>query len=215
MRVGQLSIFFVCSLLLTACSSLFAPAAVPTIQTYRLDPTSVHIAKSKKSHFSLLIQMPNMNPGFRTQRMVYVEDDFSVGYFSTNQWAGSPADMLMPLLSQALQKTNHYTAVVTPPFPSFVDLELDTHILSLYQDFRKKPSQIHLRITAQLLDRRTSTVIASRDFVVNEKAPTDTPYGGVIAANRAIAKFLTQLSQFCIQHDPDESNATIPKAFEK
>lgn len=187
--------------LLTACS-LFKPAAIPTVHTYRLDPTAVRIAHAKPSDFSLLIQTPNMNPGFRTQRMVYVNTDFGVSYFARNQWAGTPGAMLMPLIAQALQKTDHYTAVVTPPFASFIDLELDTHVLSLYQDFRQQPSHIHLRIVAQLVNRRTNAILASKDFAIDQAAPTDTPYGGVIAANQAVATFLNQLTAFCIAHNP-------------
>ncbi len=199
-RYYQYILVSISCLVLSACS-LFKPVNVPPLQTYRLDPSPVAIVKGKKTHVSLLVQMPNMNPGFRTQRMAYVTQDFKVGYYSQNQWAGSTSDMLLPLIAQALEKTGHYTAVVTPPFASFVDLELDTQVLSLYQDFREKPSRIHLRIVAQLLDRRTNAVVATRDFVIDQAAPADTPYGGVVAANKAAAKFLTQLTQFCVAYN--------------
>jgi cholesterol transport system auxiliary component len=184
--------------MLSACSILFKPAIVPQINTYTLDPSPVNIVNGKKTDLSILVQVPNMNPGFSTQRMVYLTKDFHIGYYTQNEWVGTPGEMLQPLISQALQLTGHYAAVVVPPYANFMDLELNTRVLSFYQDFRTKPSHIHLRIVVQLLDRKTNTIIATHDFIINQAAEEDTPYGGVTAANKAVAAFLTQLTEFCV-----------------
>ena len=182
-------------IILTGCSVL-KPVELPQVHTYTLDPSSVAITKKPKTNLSLLVQQPVMNSGFDTQRMAYMTRNFDIGYFSENQWAGNPGQLLAPLVAQTLSLSGHYQSVVMPPYAGFVDRELDLKILSFYQDFRTDPSQIHLRVIAQLIDRRTGRVIKTRDFIANQATTIDTPYGGVIAANKAVAKFLTQLSQF-------------------
>ena len=57
-------------------------------------------------------------------------------------------------------------------------------------------SQVHLTIRAQLLDLRENNVLATREFYVTEVADSDDPYGGVMAANRAVKKILQQITEF-------------------
>lgn len=184
---------------LSACS-LLNPVTVPTVKTYTLDPSTVHIKQYPKSDRIILVQTPRAIPGFQTQRMVYMKQNFNIGYYEYNQWAGTPSDMLFPLITQALYKTGFYHAVVKPPYPSMVNVEVNTQILSFYQDFRSQPSHVHLRVVAQLINRKNNTVIATRDFKINQPAKADTPYAGVIAANQAVAKFLSQLANFCVKN---------------
>jgi cholesterol transport system auxiliary component len=52
----------------------------------------------------------------------------------------------------------------------------------------------------QLLDVAQNRIIATRDIAVTEPAPQNTPYGGVVAANRAAAKALSAIAQFCMRY---------------
>ena len=67
----------------------------------------------------------------------------------------------------------------------------------LQQDFSPPPSRIELTLRASLLDLRHDRMLATREFDLIERAPQDDPYGGVIAANRALARLLQQLAAFC------------------
>jgi cholesterol transport system auxiliary component len=40
-------------------------------------------------------------------------------------------------------------------------------------------------------------VLASAEFDETEAAPSDDPYGGVLAANRALGRLLERLAAFC------------------
>ena len=105
------------SLGLSGCS-LLKPVNVTPIKTYTLDPTNVSIQKtqSPKKQQAILVQTPRAIPGFRTNQMVYRKQNFAIGYYSYNQWAGTPSDMLRPLIVQVLKKTHYYKAVIAPPF---------------------------------------------------------------------------------------------------
>jgi cholesterol transport system auxiliary component len=199
------------SLGLSGCG-LLKPINVTPIKTYTLDPSHVSIQATQPSNPSLaiLVQTPRAIPGFRTNQMVYRKQNFAIGYDTYTQWAGTPSDMLQPLIAQALKKTHGYKSVIVPPYTSKVDIELHTQVLSFYQDFRSHPSRFHLHVSAQLIDHHSKQVIATKDFNLNQSATADTPYGGVIAANQAVGRFLTQLSQFCTKYAFPHHASTLP-----
>jgi cholesterol transport system auxiliary component len=57
---------------------------------------------------------------------------------------------------------------------------------------------VELALRLQLTDVRTKRVLASRSFDESENAPSDDPYGGVIAANAALQRILEQVADFCV-----------------
>jgi cholesterol transport system auxiliary component len=58
----------------------------------------------------------------------------------------------------------------------------------------------------QLVDLKESTIVGTRSFETVEKAPSENAYGGVLAANRAVAGLLDQIMswlQQCIRRSPE------------
>ncbi len=145
----------------------------------------------------LAVSPPRAQPGFDTDRMVYVQRPYEIEYFADNRWAEPPARMLAPLLAQALERSGAFRAVVQAPSAVAADLRLDTELVRLQQDFSTRPSRIELTLRAQLVDLRHGRSLATREFDVTEPAPHDDPYGGVVAANQAVARMLGQLVAFC------------------
>jgi cholesterol transport system auxiliary component len=56
---------------------------------------------------------------------------------------------------------------------------------------------VRFTLRAQLIDVDARRVLASAEFDETEVAPSDDPYGGVLAANRALARLLERLAAFC------------------
>ena len=83
------------------------------------------------------------------------------------------------------------------PIAAAGDLRLDTELLRLQQDFATQPSHVHFTLRAHLVDNATRRVLAWRVFDASVAAATDDPYGGVVAANRAVQTVLEQLAGFC------------------
>lgn len=151
----------------------------------------------------LLVSPPQADPGFETPRMVYVKRPYELEYYAVNQWADSPARMIGPLMVHALGRTASWRAVI--PLPSSIrgDYRLDSHGLTLQQEFLDKPSLVRATLRAQLVDVKDSKVVGSKTFEVVEPAPSEDAYGGVLAANLATAALLNRLAlwlQDCIQH---------------
>ena len=55
-----------------------------------------------------------------------------------------------------------------------------------------------LALHVQLVDVRGRRVVATRTLEATEAAPSEDAYGGVIAANRALARVLAQVAAFCV-----------------
>ena len=60
-------------------------------------------------------------------------------------------------------------------------------------------------LRARLLDGVERRVLASAAFEAVEPAPSDDPYGGVIAANRAVARVLDELAKWCAENGTGRS----------
>lgn len=190
-------IFFSFFGLLLAGCSIFAPIKSQQENTYIINSIPGCVPKAPHSPLTILVTPPQTTQPYNTTQIAYSTCPFTLSYFAKSFWADTPPQMLLPLIVQSLQETCHFHAVVIPPFPGDYDLQLNTQLLQLQQDFSCHPSRVHLMLRAQVIDA-TNHVIATRQFCITMIAPCDDPYGGVIAANKAVAALLTQLTQFVL-----------------
>lgn len=197
-KLLRISFIFFITLFLFGCS-LFSP--VKNDQTRYLLTQSPSFTMSKFTHpISILVMRPETVAVYDTTDMAYTIKPYQIAYFSQNVWAEKPSQMLHPLIVEALQNTYYFQAVITPPFVGQSDYILNTQILMLQQDFIQHPAILKLVVRAQLGKTSTNRIVATRQFIIYEPMLRRGPYAGVIAANRATAKLLTQLSQFCVEN---------------
>ena len=90
-----------------------------------------------------------------------------------------------------------FRAVVLASSAAAGDLRLDTEIIRLQHEFQTQPSRARFTLRAALVDDRTRRVLAWREFDTTAAAATEDPYGGVLAANRAVQAALQELAVFC------------------
>ena len=194
--------------LMTAGGCLSPRTDSAEIHTYQLslDGRPGEARPGKLDGPVLLVSQPQAEPGFETQRMVYVKRPYELEYYAVNEWADTPVHMVTPLLVQTLNQHETWRAVI--PLPSSIrgDYRLDTHGFLLQQEFFEQPSRVRVMVRTQLIDLKESTILSARAFEVVENAASENPYGGVQAANRAIAGLLDQMSswlQQCVRHSPE------------
>lgn len=183
------------SFLLCGCSVL-QPVKPVKMTTYAID-AQIEPASAEAGVTTLLVNTTRAQPGISSARMVYIQKQSEIAYFAENQWVGSPARMLTPLLVQALDSSSKYHAVVQMNSTVQADLRLDTEILHFQQEFLNQPGQVRVTVRAQLIDLHQQSVLASRVFDVTEATASEDPYGGVIAMNRAVKNLLKQIVEFC------------------
>ena len=198
--------------MLFGCASLPGQQRQPAAQTYVLQypqdlqsasatpgaalPSLILEVMDALDKFVQILGMPSAAPGFATPRMAYVTKPYALDYFSAHQWVDAPARMLEPLLLRALANSGLFAGVAPMAAPVNSDLRLDSDLLRLQQVFANQASQVELAVRVSLFDLAQQRLIFSHVFSVVEPAPEPTPYGGVVAANRAVASFLKQLLAF-------------------
>ena len=95
------------------------------------------------------------------------------------------------------------------PYVDKADYRLDTQVIALQQNFLPKPSVMDLVAKVVLTHIADNRVVSSRIIGEHIQCPTDTPYGGVIAANRATRAFTAAVSAFVVAEvNRDNSRAS-------
>lgn len=209
MIVNQIVIIvaLVCSqILLTACSAI----TMPVSNQYTLGLYSHQKIALKKTATSLLISKPEAMAGYQTEQMLYVKKPYELTAFTKNAWISSPANMLYPLIMLSIQRTGYFNAVASGPYVDKTDYRLDVQLIELRQNFLVKPSALVLVAKAVLSHVADTRVVSSRTFSERVPCPSDTPYGGVIAANRATQALTANLSAFVVSEVKRDKMLTEP-----
>lgn len=192
-----------CLAALGACNTI-RPAATPNTAFYSLggtpgatpavDPTTRPAAAP-----TLMVNPPHAAAGFDSPRIIYVRETHKLEYFAHSEWVDPPARMLAPLLVAAIESTGAFRAVVLTPSSAAGDLRLDTELIRLQHEFQTRPSRVRFTVRAYLVEDKTRRVLAWREFDAAIPAASEDPYGGVVAANRAVQDVLDRLSAFCAE----------------
>ncbi len=198
-----------CALLaLLAAGCLPTRVEAPPAHTFRLslDPERTEARPADINGPILLVSVPLAEPGYETTKMVYLKRPYELEPYAVNQWADTPARMVASLLNETLSRTGTWRAVV--PLPSSIrgDFRLDMYGFALQQEFMQDPSLVRVRVRAQLIDVRESRVVGTRAFERVENAPSGDAYGGVVAANQAVAALLDDMATWlkeCVQRSPE------------
>jgi len=186
---------------LCGCSALRL-AATPPPAFYSIEGTrgaAPAAAPAAAAAPTLIINPPHAAAGFDSPRIIYVRETHKLEYFAHSEWVDPPARMLAPLLVAAVENTGTFRAVVLTPSAAAGDLRLDTEIIRLQHEFQVQPSRVRFTLRAYLVDDKTRRVLAWREFDAAVPAASEDPYGGVVAANRAVQIVLENLSAFCAE----------------
>jgi cholesterol transport system auxiliary component len=183
-----------------ACSAL-RPAATPSPSFYALQGAPAAAgraaAPAPSTAPTLIVNPPHAAAGFDSPHIMYVREAHKLEYFAHSEWVDTPARMLAPLLVAAIETSGAFRAAVLTPSAAAGELRLDTEIVRLQQEFGSPPSRVRFTLRAYLVEDKTRRVLAWREFEAAVPAASDDPYGGVVAANRAVQTVLEDLAAFC------------------
>jgi len=187
------------ALLITGILTACMPIHTPITHQYQINQFSHTKYKITPKLPSLYVAMPDAVAGYQTEQMVYQKTPYELNIFVHNTWFNAPATMLYPLILQSLQQSYAFTAVTGGANIDKTKYRLDTQVLTLQQNFMRKPSQLEWKINASITRVDDQRIIASRIFQGSITCTSDTPYGGAIAANQAILQFTHALTKFVIK----------------
>ncbi|NCT56954.1 MAG: hypothetical protein GW760_04485 [Legionella sp.] len=179
---------------LAGCS----PIKTPVTHQYTLDIPAHKKSSHQRLNYSLLISKPEAMAGYQTEQMLYVQKPFTLEPFAKNAWASPPAAMLYPILVQHIQGSHVFRAITSSPFADKTDYRLDTQLLTLNQNFLSKQSTLNFTAKIAITRVADNHVLASRLIVKRIPCSSNTPLGGVIAANQASSAFAKDTLDFAV-----------------
>ena len=177
---------------LTGCTSI----KLPITELYQLTQFSHKTYKTPHGKKTLFVSPPEALRGYDTNKMHYSTEPFEVKSFAHHAWLGAPAQMIQPLLTQSLQLSGYFKAVSSGIYSDKTDYRLDSQLLMMQQNFTHKPSQLFLVMKLVLNDVSNTKLIASKIFQYRIPCSSETPYGGVLAANKAVRLFTQDAVKF-------------------
>jgi cholesterol transport system auxiliary component len=190
---------------LTAGCSTLLPKAAPPPAFYALGdgtaalPRLAPASAARSAGRTLSVSPLTAAPGFDSARMVYLQQPHQLAHYAQSEWVDTPAHMLAPLVVAALVDGGAFAAVVAGPSGAAADLRLDLALLRLQHDFTGERSHVRLTLRATLVDTATRRVREQRTIDEAVDAPREDAYGGVLAANLAVARALTRLTAMCAE----------------
>jgi cholesterol transport system auxiliary component len=188
----------VIALLICACSLPGNPKSTQKeifiLQDEKISPRPGNLAS--RPCLSLRISQPESAPGLNTARMAYRNDPNRIDYFAYNEWVASPARMIASLMENRLDESGMFGSIVSGSSDIRADLRLDSHVLSLYQDFTGETSTVLLSVKVNLIAVSGRTLMNSEKFSYRVPANERNAESGADAANRAAGQFLDDLTRF-------------------
>lgn len=202
MKISNLLLTFIC-LICLICSGCSIMKPVPTHPTNTYELTALATVKQKQpkaTAASLFINNTLTSPGYETSGIAYSKTPYQLAYFSRNRWIAPPAQLINKSLVNSFQQAGYFKYIVTPPYIEQHDLRLDTRLVELKQDLQTQPSQVIIKLQAQLIDVKTQQIIASKQFTVTKPISQNNPQAVVMATNEELTQLLNQLILFCIKY---------------
>lgn len=190
---------FAAALGLAACA--LGPPEPPTA-TSLLDQLPGEVPRRARSAATLLVYPPEGRPGIDTTRMAYTLRPHHFAYFTQNQWAETPPQMLQPLLLRTLEATGAFAIVMGPPNQGTPTLALRTEVTELVQDFSEDPPVLRLALRVRVSDPAGNRVLGAREIVLREPLREKASAAGVQAANTALATALREVAAFVLEQLP-------------
>lgn len=189
---SRLALAAACAIVLQGCA-LLRPGAADPPRLFMLEATFDAAPAGAAPVQTLIVPPPTARPGFDGPRIVYVTRAYELQFFAQSEWVDTPARMLAPLLVAALEESGTFR-VLQGPSGVAASIRLETEITALQQEFAAGPSRTRFALRAQLVDAGGRRVVATRAFEAVEAAPSDDPYGGVVAANGVVLRVLRELA---------------------
>lgn len=185
----------VCVFFLSSCSAV----KISEPKRYVLTGASPTQWAKKRSSHTVFVSALTSSSGYESREMIYIKTPFQLNAFVNHEWIAPPAKMLRSVIVSSLQNTGAFRAVVRTFPMSNAKYKVNVSVLTLEHNFMKTPSQVNLTLKVDVIDVANSKMLATKRFSESRNASSDTPYGGVIAANQATQLLMKRLSAFIVK----------------
>lgn len=190
-------VLIACIVLFSGCT-LFSPVNIDT-KKYVLSNIPLDLPSETTHSATLLVMAAETMPAYATTQMAYSSEAYKIAYFTKNEWAQTPSQMIQPLIVKTLRNTHYFSEVLSPPYFGHHTFSLRIEILELKQDFASEPPTLQLAIRIDLSREATHRVVATKELSMREPMSQRNAYAGVVAANEALPKLLRELAAVVVE----------------
>jgi len=174
---------------LGGCMSLGGSEAVPTLHHRLRDPGLAAVTiRTPPLRDALLVQALAGGTLVDTLAMAYARQPHVYAYYQHAFWTERPLRQVPRLLQQRLQSRGVATAVGLMGEPLRADWLLTVAVDSLHHDASSEPGVGRVRLTLELVDRRSRQRAARRSFEADSPLPSADATGAAAALSQALAR---------------------------
>jgi cholesterol transport system auxiliary component len=181
---------------LAGCSGLLETDAQP-VQSYVLRVTPSDPPDGAPIKGSLRVSRPIASPGLETERIVLVQSDHRLNYFTASRWAGNLPEVVEALAVERLRGTGMWSVVQDSrsSFPG--DYTLQITVRRFDADYTENPNAPIIRVALDcVLGRRMDReLLATFSTEVNEQTTENRLASVVGAFEVATNKALTTIAE--------------------
>jgi ABC-type uncharacterized transport system auxiliary subunit len=182
---------FVAAAFCAGCSLTPVPVEV---RTALIEQAPAQVAQGATRPATLLVMAPTTASPYDTTRIAYATSPHEIAYYAHVEWARRPAQMVQPLVVQAMRGTHAFAAVEAPPYLDRYRYTLHTEIRELRLDFSAGSPAARVVLHARLADEDSGRTLLDRDIAAAEPIAARTPAAGIAAVNSATAQALAELA---------------------
>lgn len=143
---------------------------------------------------TLLVGPVDANPFYDSTQLAYSRSSQARAYYQFAGWTDRPTKRLARLIERRLVDRAGFEAVAGSTAGIRGDLVLNLTLDELYHDAQASPQQGRIAMHAELIDLRTRTLVARRDFEAARTVRDSDSAGAVAALNEALTAMLGDLA---------------------
>lgn len=177
---------FVCCCLLSGCVT----SNVPSAHIYTISPewgdSGTQAEREKKSPLIIKLAPVRGTRPFTSTELLYSDARYGRNSYAYSRWSDAPVRLLQILFLVALEENGSFRAVVPPTSVSEFDLLLESVLLDFSHHINDDgTSDGVVRVCFYLVDNKTGTVTATKEFVSKVPAPSQNAQSAAAALNKA------------------------------
>lgn len=188
------------ALIQAACSIIPPPT---TVENYQL-PTANQVAYCKTPVFNGVLQVepPVANQLLDSNNILVHTDKNVITSYQGARWTTTTPDMLLNYLIQAIQQSHCVQTVSSDRHNLTSQLNLTSELYAFQGEYNEAKNEVWIHYYAYLVDSRTRTIIAAKDFSIHEPIGHNNMEGIVATFGIASDKLASQIIQWIAQQSP-------------
>lgn len=154
-------------------------------QTYDLMAPEVASVRGQALPVQLVVRTPSAMRALNTERILVRPVNDRISYYPGAEWSDRLPRLIRARLTEVLEDSGHFKAVVTEDDRVTGAYSLQTAIRAFEMSVNGKPPEGHVSLSAKIVDDRAGKVVAARRFESRVRAKSDAVGEGVAAITTA------------------------------